>query len=219
MLAVIWKDLVLETRRRETIASLFLLGLLVLVIFQFAIDVDESNARTLAPGVLWIAIVFSSTLALGRAFAIERENGCMTALLMAPIDRGRLYLAKLLVNVLMLVVFEALLVPMFALFFAVDLSGRVGPLCAVLLAGTVGLAAVGTLFALAALGTRARELMLPLLILPMQVPLLIAAVKATDLVLQGHGLAALGAWGSVLLAFDVLFVTAGWLVFEFVAVD
>jgi heme exporter protein B len=219
MLAIIWKDLVLEARNRETVASLFVLGLLVLVIFNFAIEVDESNVARLAPGILWIAIVFSATLALGRAFAIERENGCMTALLLAPVDRGLLYLAKLLVNVLVLIVFEALLLPFFFLFFGVQTGAAWLHLAAVLLAGTVGLAAVGTLFALAALGTRARELMLPLLILPMQIPLLIAAVKTTDLVLGGVTLSELGAWGTLLLSFDVIFVTLGWLAFEFMLVD
>lgn len=219
MLAIIWKDIVLEMRSRETVASLFVLGLLVLVIFNFAVDVDASNVARMAPGVLWIAIVFSATLALGRAFAIERENGCMAALLLAPIDRGLLFLAKLIVNFVVLAVFEALLLPFFVLLFDVAPGLALLKLVAVLAAGTAGLAAVGTLFALAALGTRARELMLPLLILPLQIPLLIAAVKATDMVLAGAGLADLGAWGTLLVSFDVVFVTAGWLTFEFMLVD
>jgi heme exporter protein B len=219
MWAVIWKDLMLEARGRETIASLFLLGLLILVLFNFAIEIDASNVAQIAPGVLWIAIVFSATLALGRAFAIERENGCMTGLLLAPLDRGSLFLSKLVVNILVLLVFEAMLLPCFLLLFGVESIAMLPNLIVVLLAGTVGLAAVGTLFALAALGTRARELMLPLLILPLQVPLLIAAVQSTALVLDGASLSALGAWGTMLVGFDVVFVTAGWLVFEFVAVD
>jgi len=219
MLAVIWKDIMLESRSRETIMALFVLGVLVLLVFNFSIDVTPANIRRIAPGVLWIAIVFSAMLGLGRTFVIERENGCMTALLLAPIDRGALFAAKLTVNVLLLLVFELLLMPVFVLFFDVDLSGTVPALAAVLVAGTVGLAATGTLFALAALGSRARELMLPLLVLPLQIPLLIAAVKATDLVLRGEPLTALGAWGQLLVAFDVLFVTVGWLAFEFVSVD
>lgn len=219
MLAVIWKDLMLEARGRETIASLFVLGLLVLVLFNFAVDIDASNVTSIAPGVLWIAIVFSATLALGRAFAIERENGCMTGLLLAPLDRGSLYLAKLIVNVLVLLIFEALLLPFFVLLFGLGISAALPQLVLVLLAGTIGLGAVGTLFALAALGTRARELMLPLLILPLQIPLLIAAVRASDMVLKGASVLALGAWGNLLVGFDVLFVTAGWLVFEYMTVD
>ena len=219
MLAIVWKDLLLEVRGRETVTSLFVLGVLVLVIFELAVDMAPANAARVAPGVLWIAIVFSSTVALSRAFIMERENGCMNALLLAPVDRGSVFLAKLIVNAVYLSVFEAVLLPVFAVLFGVNVVDSLPGLAVVLLAGTVGLAATGTLFASVALGTRARELMLPLLVLPLEVPLLIAAVKATELVLQGHSLTALGAWGHLLVAFDVLFVTSGWLAFEFVSVD
>jgi heme exporter protein B len=118
-----------------------------------------------------------------------------------------------------LLVFEAMLLPFFYLLFGLEFAAALLPLAAVLLVGTIGLGAIGTLFALAALGTRARELMLPLLILPLQVPLLIAAVKASAVVLQGGSLTSLGAWGNLLVGFDVLFVTAGWLAFEYMTVD
>ena len=122
-------------------------------------------------------------------------------------------------NLLLLLVFEALLLPVYILMFDLELAGQAFELAAVLFAASLGLAAAGTLFALAALGTRARELMMPLLLLPLEVPLLIAAVKATTLVLGGAALTELGAWGNIILAFDILFVTVGWLAFEFVAVD
>ena len=169
--------------------------------------------------MLWVAIVFSAMLGLGRAFLIERENGCMTALLLSPIDRGALFLAKLVVNTLLLLTFEALILPVFSLMFGLDLATFLPGLMVVLALATIGLAAAGTLFALAALGTRARELMLPLIVLPLQMPLLIAAVKATDIVMRGGSVLDLGAWGSILLAFDTLFVTVGWLAFEFISVD
>jgi len=219
MLAVIWKDIMLESRSRETISALFVLGLIILLIFNFAIDVEPANVARLAPGMLWIAIVFSAMLGLGRVFLIERENGCMTALVLAPVDRGSLYLAKLLVNVLLLLVFEAFLLPVFALMFGLDVSAYIVNLIIVLGAGSLGLAAAGTLFALAALGTRARELMLPLIVLPLQIPLLIAAVKSTEIVMRNGSLAQLGGWGEILVAFDVIFVTVGWLAFEFITVD
>ncbi len=219
MLAVIWKDIMLEARTRETIFSLVILGVLILLVFNFAIDIGPDNVNELAPGLLWVAIVFSAMLGLGRTFLIERENGCMTALLLAPIERSSLYLAKLITNVLLMIVFEAVLLAAFTLFFDVDMAGKLLNLLAIMFGGTLGLAATCTLFALAALGTRSRELMLPLIVLPLQVPLLIASVKATGLVMAGESLAALGAWGSLLIGFDVLFVTVGWLAFEFVSVD
>jgi heme exporter protein B len=219
VLAVIWKDIVLEARSRETLASLFVFGLVVLVVFNFALDVTPANVLELAPGLLWIAIVLSAVTGVGRTFMIERENGCMTGLLLAPIDRGAVFLAKLMVNMLLLLAFEAALLPCFIIIYSVPVNENLAALCLVVVAGTVGLAAAGTLFATAALGSRARELMLPLIVLPLQIPLLIAAVQATELVLSGASLGALGSWGTILVAFDVLFVTMGWLAFEFLTVD
>ncbi len=219
MLALIWKDLVLEARRRETVSSLFILGVLILLVFNFAIDIETDNVEMLAPGLLWAAIVFSAMLGLSRTFLVERENGCMTALLVAPLDRGSLYLAKFTVNLLLMLVFELMLVPIFILFFDLQVAGKLFNLAAVLFAGSVGLSSIGTLFALVALGTRARELMLPLIVLPLQVPLLIGAVKATSMVLAGASLGELGAWGTMLAGFGILFATLGWLTFEFISVD
>ncbi|RMF25689.1 MAG: hypothetical protein D6760_00395 [Deltaproteobacteria bacterium] len=219
MLALIWKDIMLEARRRETLSSLFVLGVLVLLAFNFAIDVTPENVTKVGPGILWVAIVFSSMLGLGRTFFIEKENGCLAGLLLAPIDRSSIFLAKFTVNLLFMFVFEALLIPVFALFFHVDLVPFLAPLCAVVVAGTIGLAAASSLFALGALGTRARELMLPLLVLPLEIPLLIAAVKATATVMAGQPLSMASGWTNMLIAFDVLFVTAGWLAFDYVSVD
>lgn len=219
MFALIWKDIVLEARTRETLPALFVLGVLILVAFHFSLGVRPEDGGRLAAGILWVAIVFAAMLALGRTFVIERDSGCIEGLLTSPVDRGSIYLAKLTVNTILLLVFEVLLTPVFALFFDVALFDHPLRLAAILGAGTLGIAATGTLFALAALGTRAREMVLPLLVLPLQAPLLIAAVQATDLVLGGSALDALGVRGTLLVAYDVLFVTAGWLLFEFVLVD
>lgn len=219
MIALLWKDLLLETRRKETLISLFVIGVLILLVFAFSLHVPPSESLTVVPGILWAAIVFSAMLGMGRTFLMERENGCLTALLLAPIDRGSLFLAKFLVNLTLLLIFEALLLPAFGLFFNQDLLAPLPALALVLAGGTVGLAAAGTLFALVALHTTTRELMLPLLVLPLQMPLLIAAVKCTEVVMRGQPLSAAGGWGNILLGFDVLFLTAGWLAFEYIAVE
>jgi heme exporter protein B len=219
MFAIIWKDIVLEARSRETIASLLVFGVVVLVVFNFALDVTPANVLQLAPGLLWVAIVLSAVTGLGRTFLIERENSCMTGLLLAPVERSSIYLAKLAVNILLLLVFETALIPFFLLIYAVPIAGNLPALCVVVLIGTIGLSAAGTLFATVAVGTRARELMLPLIVLPLQIPLLISAVQATGLVLAGQTLGELGNWGVILLSFDVLFITMGWLAFEFISVD
>jgi heme exporter protein B len=219
MLALLWKDLVLEARSRETLPALFVLGLLVLVVFDFSLNLQPHETQRFAAGILWVSIVFASVLALSRTFLVEREGACIEGLLTSPLDRGSIFLAKLAINTILLLAFEALLLPAFSLLYGVSLMANLPGLVVVMVAGTVGLAATGTLFALAALGTRAREMVLPLLVLPLQVPLLIAAVQATTMMLDGAGLAALGMRGSLLLSFDVLFVTLGWMLFEFVLVD
>jgi len=216
---LLWKDLVLEARSRETLPALFVLGVLVLVTFHFSLAPKPEEALRLAPGILWVAIVFASVLALGRTFLVERENGCIDGLLTSPLDRGSIFLAKLAVNTLLLLAFEALLLPVFALLYGVPITGNLVALVVVLAGGSVGLAATGTLFALAALGTRAREMVLPMLVLPLQVPLLIAVVQATEMVLAGASLGDLGLRATLVVAFDVLFVTLGWLLFEFVLTD
>lgn len=219
MLALLWKDLVLEARSRETLPALFVLGLLILVIFDFSLALrPEDNAR-FAPGILWVSIVFASVLSLGRTFLVERENSCIEGLLTSPLDRGSIFLAKLSVNTILLVAFEALLLPAFSLLYDVPLLAHAGPFLAVMFAGTLGLAATGTLFALAAHGTRAREVVLPLLVLPLQLPLLVAGVQATSMVLAGSGLLDLGVRGTLVAGYDVLAITMGWLLFEYVLVD
>jgi heme exporter protein B len=219
MSAIIWKDLLSELRSRDTLMSLFVLGVLVLVIFQFTLNLSPAETRRLAPGMLWTAIVFSSSLGIGRTLVSEREAGCLGALVIAPIDRGSIFIAKLTVNLILLSLFEITLLPVFALMTDVSLIAVLPRLAIVILAGTIGLAAVGTLFALAAAGTRSRETMLPLIALPLEIPLLIAAVQSTEAVLVGTELSGLGAWGNLLFAFDALFVAVGWLTFEFVAVE
>jgi heme exporter protein B len=217
--AIIWKDLLAEARTRDVIASLFVLGLLILTIFQFALRLSPAEMQRLAPGMLWSAIVLASSLAIGRTLIREREEGCLGGLLIAPIDRGSVFLAKLVVNVVLLAVFELLLLPLFSVMTVTPVLEALPALLVVMAAGTLGLAAISTLFALAAAGTRARETMLPLIALPLEIPLLIAAVQSTEAVLAGAPVTALGAWGNLLFAFDALFVAVGWLVFEHVAVE
>ena len=219
MLAILWKDLLLEARSRDSLPALFVLGLAVLVVFDFSLALAPDEARRFAPGILWVALVFAAGIALGKTFLVERENGCLDGLLASPLDRGSLFLAKFLANTLLLVAFEALLVPATLLLYGLPLPGNLPALAAVLAGGAAGLAATGTLFALAAHGTRAREVVLPLLVLPLQLPLLVAGVQATSMVLAGSGLLDLGVRGTLVAGYDVLAITTGWLLFEYVLVD
>ncbi|HJQ85346.1 MAG TPA: heme exporter protein CcmB, partial [Candidatus Binatia bacterium] len=166
----------------------------------------------------WVTFVFTGILGIQRGFLLERENDCLAGLLTAPIDPAAIYAGKLAANVVLLGVTQAVVVPLVGLFLHLDLWAVLPGLSVVLLLGNVGFAALATLFAAIAMRTRAREVMLPLLLLPLLVPLLIGAVEATRAVLGG-GLAAAGDGLAVLAAFDVVFAVAGWLLFAYVVRD
>ncbi len=211
---LLWKDLLAELRTRELFGGMLVFGLLVLVIFNFAFDLRIDNVGAIAPGVLWVAFTFGGILGLGRSFVIEKDRGTLDGLLAAPIDRGAIYLAKLLGNLLFMVLVEAVCLPVFTAFFnfgAISLD-----VIAIVLLGTFGFAAVGTLFSAMAANTRARDILLPLLVLPICVPVVIASVEATALVFDGTRLIDRLSWLGVLAAFDIIFGALCFVVFDFV---
>ncbi len=211
--AVARKDLLIELRSRDVISSAIVFTLLVLLIFNFALDLTGDTVRAVAPGILWVTFIFAGMLTLGRTFARERERGALQGLLLAPLDRGGLFIAKLVVNLLLLGIVEVVALPAFIALY--NLSPRPGELLAVVALGTVGFATVGTLFAAVAANTRAREALLPLLLFPVLVPVIIGAVKATGETLPG---VAPGGppWLGLLIAFDALFLALGYALFEYV---
>jgi heme exporter protein B len=217
-LAILEKDLRIEWRTRESLATVFVLGVLLLVVLVVAHDAPPDAAPLLAPSVLWATFLFTGVLGVQRAFLLEREQDCLAGLLVAPVDPAEIYLAKLAANVVLLAVTQATVVPLAGLFLHLDVLPVLPGLLVVLLAGNVGFAALATLFGAVAVRTRAREVMLPLLLLPLLVPLLIGAVSATRAVLEG-GLAAAGESLGVLAACDVIFTVAGWLLFAYVVRD
>ncbi|MPZ14717.1 MAG: ABC transporter permease subunit [Chloroflexi bacterium] len=211
--AVLAKDLLLEVRTKDALTAMLVFSLLALVTFNFALDLRPEVMSAVGPGVLWVALVFGSTLGLARTFAAERDHGTLEGLLMAPLDRSALYLAKLLANLIIISAAATVSVPAFAVLFdvAVDIPAVLGTL----LLGAVGVAAVGTLFSAMASHTRAREVMLPILLFPILVPILIGVVQATGLAL-GSPTARDMPWLSLLVAFDGIYVAVGALVFDFV---
>jgi heme exporter protein B len=217
-LTILAKDLRLEWRTRESLASMVVLGILLLVVFTIAHDAPPDEAPALAPPVLWATFIFTGLLGVQRGFALERENDCMAGLLSSPIDPASIFVGKALGNLILLTVMQAIVVPLVAVFLHVEVWDVLPALALVLLLGSVGFAALATLFAAVASRTRAREVMLPLLLLPLLMPLLIAAVGATRAVLAG-GLADVRSAVEVLGAFDVVFAVAGWLLFEYVVRD
>jgi heme exporter protein B len=217
-LAIIRKDLRIEWRTRETATTLAVLGVLLVTVLAFAHDPEPEAAPLLVPAVLWSAMVFTGLLGVERGFLLEREQDCLAGLRGAPIDPTALYAAKLIVNLLLLSATHAVVVPLTGLFLHVELWTVLPALVLVLLLGTLGFAAVATLFAFVTVRLRTRQVMLPLLVLPLLIPLLIAAVKATEAVL-GSGLAGARDALGVLVSFDVIFVTAGALLFPAMVKD
>jgi heme exporter protein B len=216
--ALIWKDLLVEARGRETILAGAIFALLVLVIFNFAFDLRVDNVAAVAPGVLWVTVTFAGVLSLGRAFARERDRRTLDGLLLAPIDRSALYLAKVVTSVLSMLVVEVMAVPAFIGLF--NLIVDLPLLSLALLLGTLGLAGVGTLFAALTAHARAREVLLPLLLFPVQVPVILATVKTTGAAIRvfGQDPPEIGQWLGLLVAFDALFLGLSVLLFDY-AID
>ncbi len=214
-IAILWKDIRCELRSKQTWMGMGLFALLVLVIFNFAFDLRVDNKAAVAPGALWVAFVFASMLGLGRTIAAEREKGSLDRLLLCPVDRKAIYLAKLLGNLLFIGGVEIVALPVFAALFDVPLV--VASLLPIVLFGTLGVAAIGTLCSAMAAATRARELLLPILVFPLIVPVVIAAVRLTgDLMAPS---ANEPPWLGLMIAFDVIFLSASMLTFEYVIED
>ena len=186
-LAVLWKDLLTEWRSRDRAIAMLLFSLLVVVIFHFSLPGGAtSRMQSTAPGLLWVAYVFASILGMNRAFSLELENDALSGMALLPSDRGWIFLGKAAANLAILGVVQVIIAGVFGLVFDLDLLPIAGPLIGVLLLGSVGLCSVGTLFAAIAVRTRFREVMLPLLLLPLLIPVLLGAVRATSsLLLEG----------------------------------
>jgi heme exporter protein B len=213
-LVVAWKDLLVERRSKETLNALLFFSLLLLFVFQFALGPDRERLAGVLPGVLWLGFILSGLLALGRTFLVEREHDCWEGLLLAPGDKSAVYVGKLAGNLALMAVVETLVLGLFVVFFDIDLAGAFPGLLVVVALGTVGLAAVGTLFAAMTAHVRAREVLFPVLLLPVQVPVLLGTVKATEALLLGESLASVAHWIKLLAAADVIYVVVGLLTFD-----
>jgi len=214
--AMLWKDLVVERRAKEGANALAFFAILLLFLFYLALGPDQERIRGALAGLFWLAFILAGVLGLGRAFALERENDCLDGLILASGDKGGLYLGKVAGTTVLMLAMEIAFIVATGLLYNLDLWGAVPRLLLIALAGTVGFAAVGTLFAAMTAQLRAREVLLPVLLLPLVVPVLLAAVRLTEAALAGEGWADSAPWWQLLVGFDVVFVVAGVLVFEFV---
>ncbi len=221
MAAKLWwmisKDLVSEWRARRAWPAMLLLGMVVALVFSLQMDLPADQKPRIVGSLLWLAIFFAGMLALDRSFAAEREDGCWEGLLLYPVSPAMVYLAKLAVNIVALAAVQCVLVPLFVALADVPLLARPWPLVAVAVLGNVGIAAVGTLVSALAAGIRHSANLSVLLVLPLVIPVVLAAAEATRLIAQDDLGAEWWRWMQLLAAFAVVFTTAGTVLFEFVA--
>ena len=206
-LAVAKKDIRVELRSRTALLTALVFASLVLVIFNFARDPTAVSAATLAPSVLWVTFALAAMVAMNRAFTLERQNGALDGLLLAPVPREALYLGKLLANLAFVGTVELVTLPLFTLFFNLSVLAILPALLGVMALATIGFVAVGTIFSAMAVRTRFAELLLPVLLLPFMVPPLIGAVQVTTRLLADRPLSEMLGWLRLLALYDIVFVT------------
>jgi len=212
--AVAWKDLAAEMRSRELLSAMLVFALLVILIFNFALELNISTRREVTAGILWATFAFAGTLGLNRSMAIEKDRGCLDGLLLAPVDRSAIYFGKMLSNLAFMLLVEIIVLPVYSVLYTVNLFN--GGLLGIILLGSIGYIAAGTLLATMSVQTRTRDMLLPILLFPVILPVLIAAVKASGGFLQGLGMEQIRPWINLLVGYDVILLALALMVFDYV---
>ncbi|MBI3739613.1 MAG: heme exporter protein CcmB [Chloroflexi bacterium] len=210
--AVTWKDLVAELRSRELFSAMLVFSLLVILIFNFALELDIRTRQSVTSGVLWVTFAFAGTLGLNRSMAVEKDRGCLDGLLLAPVDRAAIYFGKVISNLVFMLIVEAFVLPTYSFLYNVNLF-KPGLLLIILL-GSIGYTAVGTLLASMAVQTRTRDVLLPILLFPVAIPVLIASVKASGGFLNGDEFSSILPWLNILIVYDVIFTAVAFMIFD-----
>lgn len=212
--AIAWKDLAAELRSRELLSAMLVFSLLVILIFNFALELDIATRRSVTSGVLWATFAFAGTLGLNRSMAVEKDRGCLDGLLLAPVDRSAIYFGKVISNLAFMLIVEAIVLPIYSVLYNVNLF-QPGLLMVILL-GSIGYVAVGTLLSSMAVQTRTRDVLLPILLFPVVVPILIAAVKASGGYLTEAPMTEILPWLNLLIVYDVIFTAIAFMVFDYI---
>jgi heme exporter protein B len=216
ILAVFWKDITIEWRARANFNAVAFLAGLILLLFGFALGPDPEALRTAAAGVIWLTVLFSGVLSFNRSYEQELENGALDVLLLYPGDRRSLFLGKLLANLTFVLGVEVVMFPAAAILYDLPLLRAAPALALITVLGTIGFVTLGTFYAAMASRVRAREVLLPLLLFPMLIPVLLGAVEATGAALAGNVMGGMGGWIRLLVVFDMIFMTVAFLAFEYV---
>jgi heme exporter protein B len=204
--AIVWKDFVTELKTRELLSAMFIFALLVILIFIFSINLSIVKASEVGPGILWVAFLFAGTIGLNRSFMLEKENGCLMGLMLVPADRTAIYFGKLISNLIFLSIMELFILPLFMIFFNIDLLSHLGPLLVVVFLGTLGFCALGTLLSSLSSNLKTREIMLPILLYPLLIPIIIGAVRMTGQILDGTELFDMMKWIGLTASFDIIYI-------------
>lgn len=210
--AIVWKDLAAEFRSRELLSAMLVFSMLVILIFNFALELDIKTRQSVTAGVLWSTFAFAGTLGLNRSMAIEKDRGCLDGLLLAPVDRSAIYFGKVISNLAFMLIVEAIVLPVYSVLYNTNLF-QPGLLMVILL-GSIGYAAVGTLLSAMSVQTRTRDILLPILLFPVVIPVLLAAVKASEGFLNGSELSEILFPINLLIAYDIIFIAVSFMVFD-----
>ena len=210
--AVIRKDLTAEFRSRELLSAMLVFSMLVIIIFNFALDLDPMTRKEVTSGVLWTTFAFAGTLGLNRSMAVEKDRGCLDGLLLAPVDRAAIYFGKVISNLVFMFVVEAIVLPMYSMLYNVNLFNP--GLLLVILLGSIGYTAVGTLLASMAVQARTRDVLLPILLFPVAIPVLLSAVVASNGFLSGAEMADILPSLNLLIVYDIIFIAIAFMVFD-----
>jgi len=212
--AVVWKDLAAELRSRELFSAMMVFALLVILIFNFALELDAATRSSVTSGVLWVTFAFAGTLGLNRSMAIEKDRGCLDGLLLAPVDRSAIYFGKVIGNLIFMFIVEVIILPVYSVLYNTNLFNP--GLLLVILLGSIGYVVVGTLLSTMAVQARTRDILLPILLFPVMIPIFIASVKASSGFLDGLEMEMISPWLNLLLVYDVIFTAVAFMLFDYI---
>ncbi|GAW93741.1 heme exporter protein CcmB [Calderihabitans maritimus] len=213
---LVWKDLTNEFRTKEMLSSMLIFSFLVIVIFAFAFNPAQATTREVFPGIIWVGFSFAGVLGLNRSFTTEKYNDCLMGLMLAPVDRTVIYFGKVITNFILMVIIEVISLPLFFVLFDYKPQGNPWLLIPIMFLGTLGFVAVGTFLAALSANTRASEILLPIILFPIIVPVIIAAVQSTAGALTGKEWSEIGRWIKLLAVYDIVFLAVPFILFDYV---
>lgn len=214
--AIVWKDFTAERRTKANFNAVVFMAILTLLLFGFALGPDTQALKDVAGGVVWLTILFSGVLSFNRSYEQELEGGTLDALLLYPGQRRSIFLGKLIANLAFVMLVEVVLIPLATVLYDLQLLNVILPVAGIIFLGTIGFVTLGTFYAAMACRVRAREVLLPLLLFPMLIPLLVGAVEATTAMLSGDVMGDSRTWVRLLVIFDVIFALVSFWAFDYV---